>query len=469
MARRLSLLLGVFLSVSSPSLLAADESDSYLNYKIPGLDKPAIRQVDILPLLQELQKSPLLRVEEIARSYEGRPISSVSIGRGDTRVMMWSQMHGDEPTATTALFDLLAFITAPEQAQWRDGWMDDLTLVMVPMLNPDGAERDTRHNAQSFDVNRDAKALQSPEGRALMSLAKSFKPEFGFNLHDQNRHYGVGQTDKMATISVLAPAYNEAREVNASRARAMKLIGLLVQRIDPSIGDHIAKYDDTYAWRAFGDTFAEMGISTILIESGAHPNDPNRQVARRMNFEMLVAAIDSIASGSYQPVSVGVYNSIPFNRDEAFVDVKIDNIRAGDGDKAYRTDIAINHRYGSVSVVDVGDLSNKHGALSVDAGGAQYQAAKAYQLEKTLELTDRRYLELLRSGYGYFVGDSELLVKETQWPVVVNPANLEGERPARRQAATFLLRDEAGVRLAVLNGGVVDVRKGNLLALDLDP
>jgi len=463
MARRLSALLSVILLLFSPSLLAADGGDAYLQYRVPGLDKPAIRQADILPLVQDLKKSELLQVEEIARSYEDRPIFSVRIGNGDTRVMMWSQMHGDEPTATSALFDFLAYVTAPEQAEWREGWMDDLTLMMVPMLNPDGAERNSRHNAQSFDVNRDAKALQSPEGRALMGLAKSFKPDFGFNLHDQSRHYGVGHSDKMATISVLAPAYNEAREVNDSRARAMKLIGLLVQEVAPSIGGHIAKYDDTYAWRAFGDTFSEMGISTILIESGAHPDDPNRQVARRVNVEMLVAAIDSITSRSYEQVAVTAYERIPLNRDDAFVDVKIGNVRAGDGDQSYRADIAINHRYGSVRVVDVGDLSNLYGALSLDADGARYQPAKPYPLEKPLELTDQRYLALLRDGYGYFVGDTELLIKETRWPVVLNPQDPQGDRPARRQSATFLLRDPSGVRYAVVDGGVVDVRTGNIL------
>ncbi|GAA5524420.1 hypothetical protein Maes01_00977 [Microbulbifer aestuariivivens] len=468
MARQFSLLLGVFLTLCSSPLLAAAGGKTYLDYKVPGLDKPVIRQADILPLIQELRQSPLLRVEEIAHSYEGRPIVSIAIGEGETRVMMWSQMHGDEPTATPALFDLIAYISAPEQAEWREGWMDDLTLVMVPMLNPDGAERNTRHNAQSFDVNRDAKALQSPEGRALMSLAKSFQPDFGFNLHDQGRDYGVGYTDKMATISVLAPAYNEAREINASRERAMKLIGQLVQRIDPFIGDHIAKYDDTYAWRAFGDTFSEMGISTILIESGAHPNDPHRQVARHMNFEMLVAAIDSIASGSYESVSAEIYEEIPFNEGDAFVDVKIGNIRAGEGNNGYRADIAINRRYGSVNVIDVGDLSNLYGAISFDAGGKRYQAPKAYALRETLTLTDQRYLELLRRGYGYFVGDDALLVKETRLPVVLNPANPQGERPARRQNATFFLSDDAGAKVAVLNGALVDLRKGDLLRVAAD-
>ena len=62
-------------------------------------------------------------------------------------------------------------------------------------------------------------------------------------------------------------------------------------------------------------------------------------------------------------------------------------------------------------MVDVVDLSNRYGALSLDAGGARYQAAKPYQHEMTVELTEYHYLELLRHGYVFFVGDAESPVK----------------------------------------------------------
>lgn len=460
MPKFLSVPAAFFLSLLCGAALAAANPEVYFDYREPGLDKPAIKQEDILPLIEKLKTSELVDVEEVGSSFEGRPIYRLKIGRGDTRVMLWSQMHGDEPTATPALFDLLNYMLAPVQADWRAGWMDKLTLVIVPMLNPDGAERNIRHNAQSFDINRDAKALQSPEGRTLMAVAQSFKPHFGFNLHDQSRHYGVGQSGKMATISVLAPAYNEAREVNGSRKRAMQLIGSLTEAVSPMIGENLAKYDDTYSYRAFGDTFSEMGISTILIESGAHPNDPNRQVARRMNFEMLVAAIDRIASESYSRVPLSTYEAIPFNEDDAIVDVKLMNITAVNDDREYRTDLAINERYGQVSVVDVGDLSNLAGAVTFDAQNWQYQKPKAYSLqsEEELVLTDEKYLQLLRGGYGYFSGDENLLHIETELPVIINPTRPQTERPLRRRDATFLLQDESGVRMAVLQGVLVDLR-----------
>ncbi|WP_193164794.1 M14 family metallopeptidase [Microbulbifer hainanensis] len=438
----------------------ASEPD-YAAYRQGGLDQPGIRQADILPLIKQLQSSSLLDVAEIARSYEGRPIYRMQIGHGEIKVLMWSQMHGDEPTATAALFDLVNFMLAPEQAQWRAGWEDKLTLVMVPMLNPDGAERGIRHNAQSFDVNRDAKALQSPEGRALMQLARSLRPDFGFNLHDQNRHYGVGDSGKMATISVLAPAFNAERDINASRKRAMQLIGALKRAVAPAIGENIGRYNDTYAWRAFGDTFSEMDVSTVLIESGAHPRDPNRQVARHMNFNMLIAAIDSIASGSYREVSLAEYQSIPFNRDEAIVDLKIRNIATGEGDAAYTTDLAMNAGDAYIEVIDVGDLSNLTGARDFDAGGWRYRAPRPYPLsgDSPLVLDDEKYRMLLREGYGYFVGDAEALQVETEFPVVLNPRRPQGDTPSRRHDATFLLDDDRGVRAAVLNGQVLDLRE----------
>src|SRR5690606_19296011 len=44
-------------------------------------------------------------VEDIGRSAEGRPLRHVAWGEGPVRVLLWSQMHGDESTASMALAD----------------------------------------------------------------------------------------------------------------------------------------------------------------------------------------------------------------------------------------------------------------------------------------------------------------------------------------------------------------------------
>ena len=92
-----------------------------------------------------------------------------------------------------------------------------LTLHVVPMLNPDGAERFQRRNAQSIDINRDALRLQTPEGRALKALRDRLNPQVGFNLHNQSWRTSVGTPPKPASISLLSVAYDEARSENAGR------------------------------------------------------------------------------------------------------------------------------------------------------------------------------------------------------------------------------------------------------------
>src|SRR5919112_3087413 len=53
----------------------------------------------------------LFTVEQIGSSVEGRSINDVRVGTGPLAVLLWSQMHGDEATATSALFDLFAYLT----------------------------------------------------------------------------------------------------------------------------------------------------------------------------------------------------------------------------------------------------------------------------------------------------------------------------------------------------------------------
>jgi len=102
-------------------------------------------------------------VEEIGKSVEGRSINHLWFGRGPYHVLLWSQMHGDEPTATAALFDVFEQFRRHRDEPAFALILDSLTIHAVPMLNPDGAERFQRRNAQGIDINRDALRLQTPE------------------------------------------------------------------------------------------------------------------------------------------------------------------------------------------------------------------------------------------------------------------------------------------------------------------
>ena len=56
-------------------------------------------------------------------------------------------MHGDEATATMALVDIVRFFAEGEREPLRERLQRNLSIALVPMLNPDGAEDFARGNA----------------------------------------------------------------------------------------------------------------------------------------------------------------------------------------------------------------------------------------------------------------------------------------------------------------------------------
>lgn len=283
----LLLILSSFVSCESSGKTSKDYPNSmkidtttfntlHQTFKEPALYHRRFKHADIDSLIQKHQSKNVLAVTTIGKSFEGRAIYELEYGKGEKKVMLWSQMHGDEPTATMALFDLFNFLgeNGDGHDDIRHLLKDQLNIHFIPMLNPDGAERYARRTAQNIDMNRDARAGHTLEGALLKARAMAIKPQYGFNLHDQNIYYNVPDTKNPVTISLLAPAYNEAREINAVRGGAMKIIVGMNKILQQYIPDAVAKYDDTYTPRGFGDNFQSWGASTVLIESGGKKGDP---------------------------------------------------------------------------------------------------------------------------------------------------------------------------------------------------
>jgi predicted deacylase len=258
---------------------------------------------------------PAIRVRQIARSVEGRAIRAVTFGRGRTTVLLWSQMHGNESTATMALADLIAWLADPASRgdPLHARLADALTVVMVPMLNPDGAQRFRRENAMGVDVNRDADRLATPEARALKALRDSIRPAFGFNLHDQRPRAAGARSGPTAAIALLAPATGPDGAFGPTRAAARLVAAELAVALQRELPGRVTKYDETYNPRAFGDLMQRSGTSTVLIETGALPGDPEKQRLRAVNVVALVTALDAIATERFRGADPRAYDALPAN------------------------------------------------------------------------------------------------------------------------------------------------------------
>ena len=386
--------------------------ESYEKYKEKSLDKRRIKHHQLQPLLTALNTNSSFTVKVVGKSIEGRDLSLVSIGKGKTNVFLWSQMHGDEPTATQAIFDIFNFFGSEDLKGEKQEILNNLTLHFLPMLNPDGAERYQRRNILDVDINRDALRLQSPESKTLKRIRDSLNADFGFNLHDQSTYYNAERTNKPATISYLAPAYNYEKDINEQRANAMKVIVFMNNIIQKYASGQVGRYNDDFEPRAFGDNIQKWGTSTILIESGGYTNDVEKQEIRKLNYVSILSAIYTIANKNYIDIPLEDYEKIPEN-DRKLFDVKIANATYKIGGKPYILDIGINRLEVAITnstefwyssrIIDQGDLSTYYGYDTFDASGYTIKKGKIYP-ETMLSMNDLKKLDitsLLKSGYLY--------------------------------------------------------------------
>jgi len=313
-----------------------------------------ITNAHIEPFLSDYNHS------KIGHSMSGLPIYRIRIGTGSTKVLMWSQMHGNESTTTKSLFDLLRFLTT------NPDWLDNIQLSIIPILNPDGAEAFTRVNANQVDLNRDAIDLSQIESRVLREEFDQFSPDYAFNLHDQRTIFGVN--GKPATVSLLAPAFDQNRSFNNCRTQAARLASSIFLGLQPLIGSQIGRFDDHFNPNCAGDAFQSVGVPTLLIEAGHYPDDYSRVQTRKFVFYAFIFALEAIATSTYNDLSI--YNSIPENQN-IFFDILLRDVSFTKNGRQQRGDVGLQYqellKKDSIAFKAVfaaaGDLSNFYGHI----------------------------------------------------------------------------------------------------------
>ncbi|OOG67150.1 M14 metallopeptidase family protein [Flavobacterium sp. A45] len=331
---------------------------------------------NIKPLLEK--ESLKKEVTIIGESVLGKPIYSYQKGNGKTKIYLWSQMHGNESTTTKALFDFINLINSGSDLAKK--LLDSFTFYCIPMLNPDGAKLYTRANANNVDLNRDSQDLTQPESKILRTVFEQFKPDYCFNLHDQRTIFGVADTGKPATVSFLAPSYNEEREVNESRLKAINLIAGINEVLQNYIPGQIGRFDDSFNINCIGDTFQYLGVPTLLFEAGHFPDDYEREVTRKFIFISLLSSFIILSENDIVSNRNDKYLNIPQNK-VVFFDFMYKNVKINyDGIEIitnfvaqYKEELIDNQIKFNAYIVEVGDLEGYYGHYEYDAKGALYK------------------------------------------------------------------------------------------------
>jgi hypothetical protein len=170
---------------------------------------------DVLEFVSELQaSSPLIRVETMATSAEGRPLPLIVLGdpvpaspadlRYDDRAVVYIQanIHAGEVEGKEA-----ALMLARDIVQGRTrAYLDRLVILICPNFNPDGNDKIStqnrtnqvgpeggvgiRYNGQNLDLNRDGMKLESHEAAGLVeNVLRRWDPVFFLDSHTHNGSY----------------------------------------------------------------------------------------------------------------------------------------------------------------------------------------------------------------------------------------------------------------------------------------
>ncbi len=176
----------VLLAVSATRLLATlPDSEGCSSGETPT------RHAQLLECVQDIAtSSELAHLEIIGQSVEGRDIPAIFLttdltfgSNRDTKpiVLIHCQQHGDEPSGKEAALLLARELTGP-----RMDLLEELDVILVPQVNPDGAELDQRRNANIMDLNRNHVILSEPETASLHKLFRSWMPEVTLDVHEYN-------------------------------------------------------------------------------------------------------------------------------------------------------------------------------------------------------------------------------------------------------------------------------------------
>lgn len=319
--------------------------------------------------------------EQIGTSFLGNEIYKLSFGTGEKRLLIWSQMHGNESSGTRAMFDVINFFE--QKSELAQTILSQLTIDFIPMLNPDGANVNTRRNAVGIDINRDFLAKQSTEIHILLDQVEKGNYQTLFNLHDQRTIFNVGQTAKPATLSFLAPSYNVEEDVNEVREKTMGIIQSMNTALQQVIPGQVGRYTSEFYPMSTGDNFTKMGYPCVLFEAGHFANDYQRNTTRKYNALAILAGLNALATQDKFPFDN--YLSIPQNG-QKYLDILIRNVQLKNEDKFSFVDLGIyfedeyNEENNTVDqmakIVEIGDLRKFIGHLEIDAKKQIYKGVQ---------------------------------------------------------------------------------------------
>ncbi|MGH2750550.1 MAG: M14 family zinc carboxypeptidase [Actinomycetota bacterium] len=231
--------------------------------------------------LDQIERSSqgLVTVGSAGHSGEGRELLYATVGTGADVFWLQARIHGNELQGTQAALDLLKWLASgnPDARMIRD----NLTVVVVPLYNPDGAEANIRQSTTPtrIDLNRDWENFAQPESNAFYALWESVRPKMALDLHHMSSAPRVEGTDDLNQFQIGARSISPTRMTDQQWLTNRQMASVSLEALDGFGQTHTARYPDIDITNAV--------ISRMLLGGpGPDGSDPGFQTQGAVFYEV---------------------------------------------------------------------------------------------------------------------------------------------------------------------------------------
>jgi hypothetical protein len=299
--------------------------------------------------LEQIEKTSkgLVELEVIGETNEGRDIYLAKIGDPDNdAVMIITQQHGNEVMTTEAALRMVQFLgTGSNKAM---AILDELYVLMVPRVNPDGAEMYWRYNVdpeaparntpegfytswtagEGWDINRyhwvtdwtestlyqnhagDYPENPVPEAVAVINAFNNYDPIWIADFH----HQGTYVTDEgdSITSSILWPRHPDVADYVVDLSKKLCVV----------IYDYMQQYGYSTVTLYPGGTYAGIGrngyglagAGSILVELKGGIGQKQSGMIIKHAYEQMWSIFQATADGSLYDIDPDRSDEIPTDR-----------------------------------------------------------------------------------------------------------------------------------------------------------
>ena len=129
--------------------------------------KTMVRELNAL-VKYDKTREKRMTLSSLGHSVRGRDLWMVTLGSGPKRIFYLCRQHGHEPASTEGALAFIGAVVKADTDTPTANCLESVTVYVVPMANPDGAEAFLRHNAHDADINRDWITRGEPETKAII-------------------------------------------------------------------------------------------------------------------------------------------------------------------------------------------------------------------------------------------------------------------------------------------------------------